>query len=369
MAAMCATASVPVGACRLSAESRKCVSREGRMKPRLSTISGSEVVRSWKVTVPSSEGLLPTRRASWSHPESESSICTSLAQEVLQSLQDGSESLSPEVQLELPRSRHKFWFLDMDLGLETSMDLSSWSTVRYRSISKSSVATASTATPRSDWSEAGDEESPRRGFRSDADEARRVQGIEEMLDLMNTSSEDLNVAQADLAKCEKQLQKLHRFWAVQSARLARVFGYDSDGKSKLVDMAPFLRWTQRAKAARKVAEEASAAFLRAQLAGHEGQLAALAARHKATLEEFLLAQKKLDVMHRESGLSRAKIEAIAFYADAESEHKEQVSLVKAACEQCRRRIQVAKTHYTKAMRSLEAMSEDEHRSRAEGDAP
>lgn len=190
-------------------------------------------------------------------------------------------------------------------------------------------------------------------------EQARLGEIQQHLDDMNLASDALNLAQEDLIDCEKQLQKHVQSWATTSAGLVETVG------DKLIRKAtPHYRERQRLEAVRQKVVRASAVFLKAKNTHiSKRKCERIAANHARLLNEYQDTQINIDRLQMESPVQSWALDAVTQYFHAEDDFRMHIAFSEAAVLACHQRIAEAKAQYQGALRSLEALSEKEHKAR------
>lgn len=198
---------------------------------------------------------------------------------------------------------------------------------------------------------------------AEAHEAEEIMRIQQHLEEMNAAAAELNNAQASLAACMRDKVSLLQVWAVGSAEMARLIGPRS-----LVKAAPYYGLKRRSEASREVVMAASARFKRAMESGaSDRELVTIVAEHARGLAEYEAIKRDLATMNLEggpSGKALKTIAAVAPYFEAEDEHRFKVAKVEATLNYFTHWVDGAKARYHKALRSLEAVSEQAHRRRS-----
>lgn len=190
-------------------------------------------------------------------------------------------------------------------------------------------------------------------------EQARLGEIEEHLDDMNLASDALNLAQEDLIICEKQLQKHVQSWATASAGLVETVG------DKLIRKATsHYRERQRLEGVRQKVVRASAVFLKAKNTHlSKRKCDRIAENHARLLNEYQDAQVNVDRLQMESPVQSWALDAVTQYFQAEDDFRMHIAFSEAAVLTCHQRITEAKARYQGALRSLEVLSEKEHKAR------
>lgn len=188
----------------------------------------------------------------------------------------------------------------------------------------------------------------------------RIEEIHRHLNDMNLASDELNLAQEDLVTSEGQLQKHVQSWATASVGLA-----DTVGAKRLKKAEHQYREQRHLDAVRQKVTRASAAFLKAKDAQlSKRKCERLAANHARLLKEYQDTQVKFDRLRVESPVQSWVLDAVGQYFRMEDDCRMQIAFSEAAVLACQQRISEAKTQYQGALRSLELLSEQEHRARA-----
>jgi hypothetical protein len=194
----------------------------------------------------------------------------------------------------------------------------------------------------------------------EAAEIARVMKIEQLLDVMNTASNELNAFQKVLGSIEASRCKAVQLWAVGSARLARAIGDDRISRAAL-----YHRYERELASARRQVVAASAAFLKAsEECSSYSRREKIARRHAKQVAEYQTAQQHLLKSSKSTAAPPSwLIESTAPYFKAEAHHLSHLDEIKVAETRCLRQIAKAKSRYHSALRDLEYMSEAEHRAR------
>lgn len=224
----------------------------------------------------------------------------------------------------------------------------------------SSCAWSSSCSPRSKCS--SDSEADDAASHVDADEEEEelqsevaAAEIQKYLEAMNDASDELNDAQQELIASQRERASLA---AVASA--AAQFTY----VSHIALARPLFERRCRCDAAGRVAEAAGAAYLVAAGAADRELSLAAAAAHTHALASYETARREIRDATRMSPLPAAELRAAITHLEAEAWQHARLAAVDAAILRAAARVAASKMRYCAAIKSLEALSEEEHQRRA-----